>query len=145
MLFIWRKTIDTLISLLVPPLSDKPHISKDPLGLQEIDVVLKWLQLLKAFFNASENGVEHGVPLSQLQAGPYRDIIILGQYLDLPTQALRDRASAAVKAAGRPQGVVAGMKGLSLEKDNDRMAEVLLRIARTRSVAVFRSKIWSDC
>lgn len=132
MLSIWRRTIDTLISLLVPPLSDRPYISKDPLGAPEIDVIFKWLQLLKSFFNASEHGTEHGVPLSQLQSGVYKDIIMLGQYLDLPAQALRDRAGAAVKAVARPGGLVAGMRGLSMEEDNERMAEILLRIARTR-------------
>lgn len=134
MLSIWRRVIDSLISLLVPPLSDKPFISRDPLGLPEVDIVFKWLQLLKAFFNASDNGVEHGVPVAQLQSGVYKDIIMLGQYLDLPTQALRERASAAVKgaAAGRSGGLVGGMKGLSMEDDNERMAEVLLRVARTR-------------
>lgn len=126
MLAIWRRTIETLISLLVPPLSDKPYISKDPLGAPETDVIFKWLQLLKAFFNASENRVEHGVPLFQLQSGVYKDIIVLGQYMDLPAPALRDRASAAVKAASRG--------GLGGDGDNERMAEVLLRIARTRWV-----------
>ena len=136
MLAIWRRTIYTLISLLVPPLSDKPYIPKDPLGSPEIDVVFKWLKLLKEFFNASENGVEHGITLSQLQGGMYKDIIMLGQYLDLPTPALRERASAAVKAAARPSGLVGGMRGLSAEEENERLAEVLLRIARTRWVVV---------
>ncbi len=136
MLAIWRRTVDILISLLVPPLSEKPYIPKNPLGPPEIDVIFKWLQLLKAFFNVSEGGVEHGVPLTQLQSGIYKDIIVLGQYLDLPTVALKERASAAVKAASRPGGLVGSMRGLSLEADNERMAEVLLRIARTRWVVV---------
>lgn len=142
MLHLWRSTISTLISLLVPPLSDKPYTTRDPLGPHEVDVVFKWLQLLKNFFNASENGVEHGVPSEILMKGNYRELIMLGQYLDLPTPQLKERAAAAVKSAGRGGGgVVGGLRGLSFNgngnaekdgEDNDRMAEVLLRIARTR-------------
>ncbi|KAK8843517.1 hypothetical protein IAR55_007177 [Kwoniella newhampshirensis] len=113
----------------------------DYLNENEVDVVFKWLQLIKAFYNASEGGVEHGVPLSSLQAGPYKDIIMLGQYMDLPTPTLKERCSAAVRAAGKSNtngGVVGGMRGLRLddsggkEDNSERMAEVLLRIARTR-------------
>lgn len=99
MLHLWRSIISTLISLLVPPLSDKPYTIRDPLGPHETAVVFKWLQMLKNFFNASENGVEHGVPSDVLIKGNYRELIILGQYLDLPTPQLKDRAAAAVKSA----------------------------------------------
>lgn len=44
MLLLWRRIIDILISLLLPPLSDKPS-SKDLLSAQEVDVVFKWLQV----------------------------------------------------------------------------------------------------
>ena len=138
-LSIWRRTIDILISLLIPPLSDKPYTAKDPLIPSDIDVIYKWLQLLKTFFNANENGVEHGIPLKELQSGNYKDIIMLGQYLDLPTPALKDRIAAAVKAATRS----GGMAGLSLDGDNERMAEILLRIARTRYVVLKRWG-WAD-
>ncbi|KAL7418776.1 hypothetical protein Q5752_006459 [Cryptotrichosporon argae] len=150
MLAIWRRLIELLVSLLVPPLSDKPSAAP-PLSPPEVDVVYKWLALLRTFFNAAEGGVEHGVPAAELQAGTYKDIIVLGQYLDLPTAALRDRAAAAVKAvttaprAASPASPATAMRGLSLngtpapahgrtkvEEDNERMAEVLLRIARTR-------------
>ncbi|ODO07655.1 cytoplasmic protein [Cryptococcus wingfieldii CBS 7118] len=137
MLYIWHRIIETLISLLVPPLSEKPSHAQ-PLTSPEVDIVFKWLQIIKAFFNASENGVEHGVPLSQLQAGPYRDIVMLGQYLDLPTPSLKERCSAAVRAAGKTGGsagrIEDGMRGMALDEgqEGERMAEVLLRIARTR-------------
>lgn len=109
--------------------------------------MFKWLQSLKAFFNAKEGEVEHGVPNAKLQAGPYRELVMVGQYLDLPTPALRDRASAAVKSASSrgasSSGLVGGMRGLQVnegdgsgaggkEEENERMAEVLLRIARMR-------------
>ncbi len=149
MLQIWRRLIDILISLLVPPLSDKPLPSSSTsaqVSPQEMDVIFKWLQLLKAFFNAKESdGVEHGVPIAQLQSGPYKDIIVLGQYLDLPTPVLKERAIAAVKAAGRSgsisssspssgAGINGAMRGLSVskEEEEERLAEVLLRIVRTR-------------
>ncbi|ADV25829.1 cytoplasmic protein [Cryptococcus gattii E566] len=134
MLAIWHRIIEITISLLVPPLSDKPYLAP-PLPPQEVDIIFRWLQLLKSFFNAAEDGTELGVPLSQLQSGPYKDIIMLGQYMDLPTPTLKERCSAAVRAAGagRSGGFSNGMKGSSLEgNDNERMAEVLLRIARTR-------------
>lgn len=131
MFALWKRIVNTLISLLVPPLSDRPS-TKEALGSQEIDVVFKWLQMLKGFFNASEGGAEYGVPMGQLQSGNYKDLIMLGQYLDLPGPALRERCTAAVKSAGVKSA--GGMAGMSLgnEEDNDRMAEVLLRIARTR-------------
>jgi hypothetical protein len=136
----WVRLIDILISLLVPPLSDKPY-TKEILGSAEVDVIFKWLQMLKGFFNAAEGGREHGVPMAQLQSGNYKDLVMLGQYMDLPTPALKDRCAAAVKSAGSKAaagpgatGGLNGMNGLSLgpSVDNDRMAEILLRIARTR-------------
>lgn len=139
MLALWHRIIDILISLLVPPLSDRPFNTKDVAGSAEVDTIFKWLQLLKSFFNASEGGVEHGVPLTQLTVGNYKDLVMLGQYMDLPTPALKDRCSASVKTAssrsGGTSGLTNGMNGLGLSPgaaDNDRMAEILLRIARTR-------------
>lgn len=138
MLALWHRIIDILISLLVPPLSDKPYNTKDTAGSAEIDLVFKWLHLLKAFFNAAEGGVEHGVPMNKLTMGNYKDLIMLGQYMDLPTPALKDRCGAAVKTASSRSvgggGLSQGMNGLSVGQggDNDRMAEILLRIARTR-------------
>ncbi|WVW79162.1 hypothetical protein I302_101128 [Kwoniella bestiolae CBS 10118] len=149
MLSLWRRIIDILISLLVPPLSDKPYHGPT-LGSSEIDVVFKWLGMLKSFFNASEGGVEHGVPIVKLQSGNYKDLIMLGQYLDLPTPTLKDRTSAAVKVASKHAaststaggGLVGGFRSLrvdsAIEEDEgtgnegERMAEILLRIARTR-------------
>lgn len=139
MLLLWHRVIDHLISLLIPPLSDRPSTST-PLTPQEVDITFKWLNMLKSFFNAAEGGVEHGIPLAVLQSGGYKDIIMLGQYLDLPTPALKDRAGAAVKAVVAKSntsggGVVAGMSRLGLAEtqyEGERTAEILLRIARTR-------------
>lgn len=75
---------------------------------------------------------------------------MVGQYLDLPTPALRERAAGAVKAAANASagagaagnGLIDGMRGLrvddarngggSKDEEMERMAEVLLRIARMR-------------
>ena len=91
--------------------------------------------------------------MAKLQSGVYRELVMVGQYLDLPTPALKERAGAAVKAAsargvgagmngaGAGQGLNGGMRGLNLDdgtgaggkdEENERMAEVLLRIARMR-------------
>jgi hypothetical protein len=95
--------------------------------------------MLKSFFNAKEGDVEHGVPLGQLQQGPYKDLVMVGQYLDLPTAALRERVSGAVKGSvGRTGGISSQMSKMGMDdahaNETERMAEVLLRIARTRSV-----------
>lgn len=55
---------------------------------------------------------------------------MVGQYMDLPTPTLKERASAAVK------GVAARSRGSTedgtSQTEAERMAEVLLRIVRTR-------------
>lgn len=136
-LAIWERIVDVLISLLIPPLSDKPY-TRATLSPTEVDVVFKWLQTLKAFFNAAENGEELGIPISLLQAGGYRDMLLLGQCLDLPTLTLRERAAAAVRAAsGSGVALRTLPKGTSstrakVDEDNERVAEVLLRIVRMR-------------
>ncbi|KAJ9107899.1 hypothetical protein QFC19_002642 [Naganishia cerealis] len=94
---IWKRVVEILLSLLIPPLSDKESHA-DPLSPQEVTVVFQWLKFSKSFFNASENGQEHGVPQAALKAGGYRDILLVGQYLDLPTPSLKDKCSAAIKS-----------------------------------------------
>lgn len=172
MLALWHRVLEHLISLLVPPLSDLP--SRAPLLCpQESDIVFKWLQLIKVFFNAKEDdGTEYGIPLAELTGGRYKDLIMLGQYLDLPSPSLRERVVASVKAVGLPggggaggvDGLSRGMGRLGVESptaasttgsglgsghgsygtggpdigqeersEGERMAEILLRIARTRS------------
>ncbi|ORX38986.1 hypothetical protein BD324DRAFT_618118 [Kockovaella imperatae] len=128
MLDIWHRIIDTLISLLVPPYSDQPCPSRISPTPMEVDIIFKWLQMLKSFLNASDDAGEHGVPASQLQDQRYRDLLVLGQYLDLPNPALKERCSAAVKAALAAQGTEDRRKQELIET-----AEVLLRLARTRS------------
>ena len=141
MVALWRFIVSTLTSILIPPLSDRPvpKPSPYPPSQQEVDIVFKYLQMLKSFFNAKEGDTEHGVPLAQLQQGPYKDLVMVGQYLDLPTAALRERVSGAVKGSvGKTGGITSQMGRMSIDdtyaNETERMAEVLLRIARTRYV-----------
>ena len=126
MLDVWHRVLECLISLLVPPLSDQPSTSR-LLSPLDTEVVFKWLHMLKAFFNAAEaDGTEHGVPISQLQHTRYRDLLMLGQYMDLPSSTLKDRCAGAVTSATSTGG--------NGERNDEgvRTAEVLLRLARTR-------------
>jgi hypothetical protein len=139
MVALWRYIVSTLTSILIPPLSDRPvpKPSPYPPSPQEVDIVFKYLQMLKSFFNAKEGDMEHGIPLAQLQQGPYKDLVMVGQYLDLPTPALRERVGGAVKGSvGKIGGIASQMGRMSVDdtyaNETERMAEVLLRIARTR-------------
>lgn len=136
---LWKRVLNTLISLLIPPLSEK-EITVEPLTSPQLAVVFKWLKMLKAFFNASEGGVEYGLPLATLQSGAYRDLLLIGQYLDLSVLVLKEKCSAAVKGIGRTSSKViqgqeidagSGSHPGSLE-DQQRTAEILMRILRTR-------------
>ncbi|KLT40639.1 hypothetical protein CC85DRAFT_303946 [Cutaneotrichosporon oleaginosum] len=127
-LALWERLVDHLLSLLVPPLSDRPA----PPGLSppEVDAVFKWLQALKTFFAV-------GIPISALQSGSYRDMLLLGQVLDLPTPALRERAAAAVRATsgGAPlRHNPPKSSRARIQADNARVAELLLRVVRLRTL-----------
>lgn len=102
---------------------------------------------MKTFFNAVDENGEHGVPLSTLQAGIYKDVMTIGQYLDLPTPVLKEKCTVALKAARRrPQlqhnqssmsalspGIAPGASVMGKPEDDDiRLAEILLRILRMR-------------
>jgi hypothetical protein len=101
-------------------------------------------QLLKNFFNASENGQEHGVPISALQGGLYKELVLIGQYLDLPTPALKEKCVAAIKGVGRKGAKPATsslanghsanlLPSYSPAEEDERTAEILLRILRMRT------------
>jgi hypothetical protein len=114
--------------------------------MNNISSPLRSFQLLKSFFNAAENGQEHGVPSAALQAGGYRDILLVGQYLDLPTPSLKEKCSAAIKGAGRvsspkatrpvfsPTDSSFNVGGQVKPNDEERIAELLLRVLRMRYV-----------
>lgn len=161
---VWKRVVEVLLSILLPPLSDKESHAEPP-SPQEVTVVFQWLkvrsarrlsrrhanspaesQLLKSFFNAAENGQEHGVPAAALQAGGYRDILLVGQYLDLPTPSLKEKCSAAIKGAGRvssprvtrpvlsPADSSFNVGGQAKPAEEERIAELLLRVLRMRYV-----------
>lgn len=131
MTLIWKRVLDILISILIPPLSDKEATSEGLSG-QEVNVVFQWLKLLKAFFNAAEEGQEYGVPLNVLQSGTFKDVMTIGQYLDLPTPVLKEKCNAATKGARRPS-LGQGRNAMGRVEDGDiRLAEILLRILRMR-------------
>jgi hypothetical protein len=126
-LALWERIVELLVALLIPPLSDRPA----PPGLSppEVDLVFRWLQALKAFFAV-------GIPHSALQAGMYRDMLLLGQVRDLPTANLRERAAAAVRACsgGAPLRHMPAMSRANVAADNARVAEILLRVLRLRAL-----------
>lgn len=140
MVHIWRRILDMLTSLTVPALSDTESHA-EPLSAPEINLVFQWLRLLKSFFNAKEDGVENGVPISTLQSGVYKDLLLIGSLLDLSTPALKEKCVAAIKGAGRSKAPVqrkgsfisAGVSSMGRAEDQDeRSAELLLRVLRMK-------------
>jgi hypothetical protein len=93
---------------------------------------------LKSFFNACEGGIEHGVPLLVLQSGAYKDLLLIGQYLDLPLPALKEKCAAAIKGVGRGSTkntsptAQSGFTSINNTEDEEKTAEILLRILRMR-------------
>ncbi|WFC94256.1 hypothetical protein MBRA1_000883 [Malassezia brasiliensis] len=73
---VWKEVLNTLESILVPPLSDLPTDMRE-LSPKEVDIVFKWLGFLKNYFNAydEETHVAHGVPLDILQGPKYRELL----------------------------------------------------------------------
>lgn len=83
------------------------------------------------------------MPAAVLQASGYRDILLVGQYLDLPTPALKEKCAAAIKGIGRASGPrIARSKTSPTSSDfnvrqggsneDERSAELLLRVLRMR-------------
>ncbi len=102
------------------------------------------VQVLKSFFNANENDQEHGVPLNILSGGLYKELVLVGQYLDLPTPALKEKCVAAIKgtarrgkvtsptSATRQTSIAPASNSHSVGDEEERTAEILLRILRMR-------------
>lgn len=72
---LWKETLSTLESLLIPPLSDIPSAQRK-LTDQEFEVVFKWLDLLFDFFHAydEDTKIAHGVPADILKSPKYHDL-----------------------------------------------------------------------
>lgn len=86
---LWKETLSTLESLLVPPLSDKSSAQRQ-LSEQELEIVFKWLELLFDFFHAYDPEAKsaHGVPLDILKSSKYHDLKNLNFFYYEPTDAL---------------------------------------------------------
>lgn len=80
---LWKETLSTIESLLVPPLSDKPSQQRQ-LNQQELDIVFKWLQMLFDFFHADGDGV----PIDILKSLKYHDLQNLNFFYYEPTENL---------------------------------------------------------
>lgn len=86
---LWKETLSTIESLLVPPLSDKPSSQKQ-LTPQELEIVFKWLRMLFDFFHAidEQTGHSEGVPLDVLRSPKYQDIMNLNFFYNESTEDL---------------------------------------------------------
>ncbi|OLL25875.1 hypothetical protein NEOLI_001392 [Neolecta irregularis DAH-3] len=80
---VWKEILVTIEDMMIPPLSDRPSDRK-PLEEAEVDVLYKWLEFLRNYFNANGDGV----PLDVLQTAKYREIMSLRFFYDQQTQTL---------------------------------------------------------
>lgn len=86
---LWKETLATLESLLVPPLSDKASAQRQ-LNEQELEIVFKWLECLFDFFHAydDESKSAQGVPQDILKSPKYHDLKNLNFFYYEPTDTL---------------------------------------------------------
>ncbi|ORX59569.1 hypothetical protein DM01DRAFT_1282559 [Hesseltinella vesiculosa] len=82
---IWREILIALESIVLPPLSEQLSDMK-PLDEYEFDVVNKWLELLKVFFNGGEDG--DAVPLDKLENAQYYTLLAINVAYDMETHQL---------------------------------------------------------
>ncbi|KAI8362653.1 hypothetical protein BD560DRAFT_484076 [Blakeslea trispora] len=84
---IWDQILKTLECVLLPPLSE--HLSEvKPLDDYELNIVLKWLELLKIFFNGGEDG--DAIPLEVLENAQYFSLLSVNAAYHLDAQVLMD-------------------------------------------------------
>lgn len=88
---VWKEVLNTIEGILLPPLSDGAS-DMTQLSGKEVEVVFKWLGMLRNYFNAydEETGVAHGVPLEILQGPKYREIVSYTLFHDAPTDDLME-------------------------------------------------------
>ena len=143
---LWKETLVTAESLLVPPLSDKGSQQK-PLSQQELDIVFKWLKLLFDFFHAvdDETGEANGVPLNVLKSPKYHEIQTLNFFYFDPTDTLirtserMASASANAAAAARSRASAPSSLGLHPPTTSNLFAPGLASPAR-RAKSVMMSR-----
>lgn len=88
---VWKEVLNTIDCILLPPLSDSPS-DMPQLSGKEVEVVFKWLSMLRNYFNAydEETGIAHGVPLEVLQGPKYREIVSYTLHHDANTDDLME-------------------------------------------------------
>lgn len=80
----WEIVLDSLESLLIPPLSGKPT-SQVPLTVKEKDSLSIWSESLLQFFYHNGNGI----PMEVLKSKQYQEFLVgLSNYYDLTTEEL---------------------------------------------------------
>jgi hypothetical protein len=88
---VWKEVLNAIDGILLPPLSEAPS-DMTQLSGREVEVVFKWLSMLRNYFNAfdEESGVAQGVPLEVLQGPKYREIVSYTLHHDANTDALME-------------------------------------------------------
>jgi hypothetical protein len=88
---VWKEVLNTIDGILLPPLSETTS-DMHQLSGREVEVVFKWLSMLRNYFNAfdEETGIAHGVPLEVLQGPKYREIVSYTLHHDANTDALME-------------------------------------------------------
>ncbi|KAJ6193158.1 hypothetical protein J3E72DRAFT_252858 [Bipolaris maydis] len=111
---LWKETLATIESLLVPPLSDKLSQQR-PLTQQELDIVFKWLKMLFDFFHAvDEDGNVEGVPMDVLKSPKYHELQNLNFfYFEATEDLIRTSESMAAASAKRQQEQAQRMNRMS--------------------------------
>ena len=146
---VWKEVLTTIDGILLPPLSEKPS-DVSQLSGREVEVVFKWLSMLRNYFNAydEETGVAHGVPLEVLQGPKYREIVSYTLHHDANTDALMEacvremqqrlrrqptqRAKNKSVLQQRSLGTIKKRKAEKKTEEQDDNLDVILRLLRMR-------------
>ncbi|CAO3693003.1 unnamed protein product [Rhizopus microsporus] len=93
---LWKQILSCLESVLLPPLSEQMS-DMLPLDVYELNVVFKWLELLKVLFNGGEDG--DGIALESLECQEYYALLSLNTFYQLSTEHLIQLCQAAKRAS----------------------------------------------
>ncbi|CEH19367.1 GRAM DOMAIN-CONTAINING PROTEIN 4 [Ceraceosorus bombacis] len=146
---VWKEVLNTIDAILLPPLSDAPS-DMPQLSGKEVEVVFKWLSMLRNYFNAydEETGIAHGVPLEVLQGPKYREIVAYTLHHDANTDSLMEacvrelqqrlrrapsrRAKNKSVLQQRSLGTIKKRKQDKKGEEQDDSLDVILRLLRMR-------------
>ncbi|UZJ54161.1 hypothetical protein CBS101457_003481 [Exobasidium rhododendri] len=147
---VWKEVLNTIDGILLPPLSESTS-DMNQLSGREVEVVFKWLSMLRNYFNAfdEETGMAHGVPLEVLQGPKYREIVSYTLYHDASTDGLMEacvremqqrlRRAPTQQAKNksvlqqRSLGTIKKRKQEKKTEEQDDNLDVILRLLRMRS------------